>query len=581
MHHVSALLCWLFVGATLATALGCGGGAGGPPSPGDAGLGDASLTQLALSTGTLDAPFDPETTEYTASLGALQQTVRVTPTAADASTTILVDGLAVASGALSPPISLAVGETDVAITTTANDGITTQSYTLTLTRSGEIAPLGSYIKASNADARDGYGRAIAISGDTLVVGSNREDGAVEGGEEDNNAFSSGAAYVYVRDETGWRQQARLKASNADPSDLFGSSVAISGNRIVVGAPYESSDPAQGAKDNSAEWAGAAYVFVRTGESWVEEALLKASNAGAGDWFGQSVAIDKDRIVVGAPGESGTRTGGPLTNELSQSGAAYLFVHDGGEWREEAYLKASNADASDRFGQAVAVSGSTLVVGTFGEDSGPGMGPEDNSLDGAGAAYVFERDGNAWIESAFLKASNVGGDYFGLALALHGDTLVVGAHREDSDPGLGGLDDSLSNSGAAYVFTRASGVWGEQAILKASNAGASDQFGLSVALWGDTIVVGAPYERSASAELGELDDSAGSTGAAYVFVADGSAWSQVAYLKATNAEGGDLFGWSVGVGASFLAAGATGEDSAVDAGPEDNSRLAAGAAYAFR
>jgi len=465
----------------------------------------------------------------------------------------------------------------------------------------------AYLKASNTDASDFFGFSVAVSGDTVVVGAPGEASnatGVDGNQGDNSAFIAGAAYVFVRDGSGnWSQQAYLKASNTDAFDQFGISVAVSGDTVVVGADREDSnatgvDGNQG--DNSASNAGAAYVFVRDGSgNWAQQAYLKASNTNVGDFFGDSVAVSGDTVVVGADGEDSNATGvdgDPSDNSASSAGAAYVFVRDGsGNWAQQAYLKASNTDAFDQFGISVAVSGDTVVVGAIFEDSnatGVDGNQGDNSATIAGAAYVFVRDGSGnWAQQAYLKASNTDAfDQFGTSVAVSGDTVVVGADGEASNAtGVDGDQNAnlADNAGAAYVFVRdGSGNWAQQAYLKASNTDAGDNFGTSVAVSGDTVVVGALFEdgNATGVDGDQGDNSATSAGAAYVFVRDGSGtWSQQAYLKASNTDGGDNFGTSLAVsgdtvvvGANFEASNATG----VDGDQGDNSADAAGAAYVF-
>ncbi|HSH28224.1 MAG TPA: hyalin, partial [Wenzhouxiangella sp.] len=181
-------------------------------------------------------------------------------------------------------------------------------------------------------------------------------------------------------------------------DEFGLSVAVDGDTVVVGAHGEASnatgvDGDQG--DNSATDAGAAYVFVRSGSTWSQQAYLKASNTDAYDYFGWSVAVDGDTVVVGASGEDSNATGvdgNQSDNSTSNAGAAYVFVRSGSTWSQQAYLKASNTDAGDGFGWSVALEGDTVVVGAYGEDSnatGVDGNQSDNSAGSAGAAYVFD------------------------------------------------------------------------------------------------------------------------------------------------------------------------------------------------
>jgi len=465
----------------------------------------------------------------------------------------------------------------------------------------------AYLKASNTDGGDLFGNSVAIAGDTVVVGAPREDSnatGVDGNQSDNSATDAGSAYVFVRDGAGnWSQQAYLKASNTDGGDLFGDSVEIAGDTVVIGAPLEESN-ATGVNgdqsDNSASRAGAAYVFVRDGAgNWAQQAYLKASNSDGGDFFGSSVAIAGNFVVVGAVGEASSATGvnGNEADNLAPfAGAAFVFVRDGsGTWSQQAYLKASNTEAFDIFGFSVAIVGDTVVVGAEREDSiatGVGGDQNDNSAGEAGAAYVFVRDGAGnWSQQAYLKASNTdGGDLFANSVAIADDTVVIGALLEESNAtGVNGdqSDNSASQAGAAYVFARdGAGNWAQQTYLKASNTDAGDLFGESVAVAGDIVVVGAIAEDSNASGVNgdQTSNAAGSAGAAYVFVRDGTgAWTQQNYLKASNTDAGDEFGTSVAIAGDTVVVSARFEDSnATDiAGDQsDNSAGAAGAVYVF-
>jgi hypothetical protein len=472
----------------------------------------------------------------------------------------------------------------------------------------------AYLKASNPRTNDWFGFSVAVSGDTVVVGAHQEDSNATGvnapltggtgTQSDNSARSAGAAYVFVRNGTGWTQQAYLKASNTGEDDDFGISVAVSGDTVVVGAYREDSNATgingNGA-DNSAGDAGAAYVFVRSGTTWTQQAYLKASNTGTNDWFGLSVAVSGDTVVVGAYLEASNATGvngNEADNSAFGAGAAYVFVRNGTGWTQQAYLKPSNT-GNDRFGRSVAVSNDTVVVGATGEASnatGVNGNETDNSAGSSGAAYVFVRSGTGWSQQAYLKASNTGAvDGFGESVAVSGDTVVVGASDEASNatgvnaPLTGGTgtqaDNSARSAGAAYVFVRSGATWSQQAYLKASNTGAFEQFGMSVAVSGDTVVVGSIGEASNATGVNgnETDNSAFGAGAAYVFVRNGTGWTQQAYLKASNTGTRDIFGLSVAVSGDTVVVGGAGEASnatGVDGNGADNSASYAGAAYIF-
>ncbi|HYF65652.1 MAG TPA: FG-GAP repeat protein [Herpetosiphonaceae bacterium] len=429
------------------------------------------------------------------------------------------------------------------------------------------APAG-YLKAPNPLKLARFGSAVSISGDTLVVGA---PGTLIGSPE---IIGNGAAYVFVRDGDGWTRQADLQASNPGIYDYFGTSVAISGDTIVVGAPGEAGD-GSGSADNSVEGAGAAYVFTRADGVWTEQAYLKADQIGQHYKFGASVAIDGDTIVAGMPN-------GPATG---YEGAAYVFGRTNGAWSQQAYLTASNAKYGDSFGFSVGIDGDIVVVGARWESS-DGSGPSDESATDAGAAYVFERASGAWTEQAYLKAPNPEPyDIFGTAVAIDGGTIAVGAPHtspccldaRDGDP----AEARSSSAGEVFVFVRGGqgeAAWVRQAALNSANANGSDYFGVSVAIDGDRIVAGAYGEDSDGS--GPADNSASAAGAAYLFVRASGAWTQHGYRKAFNPDASDYFGAAVAVEGAIIAVGAT-DESSDGSGPADNSLWAAGSVYVQR
>jgi hypothetical protein len=408
------------------------------------------------------------------------------------------------------------------------------------TRIGGVWSQQAYLKASNAGdsdlgAGDEFGYSVALDGDTLVVGARRENGDTNStaATPNDNSTHAGAAYVFTRSEGVWDQQAYLKASNARAGDEFGGSVALDGDSLVVGAREEdgSADSTVANTIPVEPQTGAAYVFTRSAGVWSQQAYLKASNAERFDRFGHSVAIDDDTLVVGAQDEAGdvSSTAATPNNNLSRAGAAYVFTRSAGVWNQQAYLKASNARISNRFGHSVALDGNTLVVGAQAENGSINSTAENSNDDApkAGAAYVFTRDGSVWSQQAYLKAHNADeGDWFGSSVALAGDTLVVGAHGEagDANSTTASPNNNAPYAGAAYVFTRSGEVWSQQAYLKASNAGylgrfgdIDDWFGDSVALDGDTVVVGAVQEDGdANSTAANPNDDASDAGAVYVF-----------------------------------------------------------------
>lgn len=407
----------------------------------------------------------------------------------------------------------------------------------------------------------------------------------------------------------------FKASNTDADDAFGGRVALSadGNTLAIAAACEDSGASGidgGQADDSAEDAGAVYVFVRDGPGvWSQQAYVKASNPGSNDSFGTGVALSAagDTLAVGAMGErsSAVGIGGDEANDdVAAAGAAYVFVRDRtGAWSQQAYVKASNTAVGQSFGAAVSLSGdgNVLAVGAFGESSnatGVNGDQSDTSIGSAGAVYLFDRDGlGDWSQSAYVKASNPDMlDRFGLEVALSGDgeTLAVGARTEDSNSTeIGGdeSNDASMDSGAVYVFHREGQMsWSQQAYIKPSNTDPGDWFGRDVALSGDgdTLAVAAMLEDSSATGVGgnRADNTVEGSGAVYVFDRDGEGtWSQQEYLKAFNSAPNWNFGVAVSLSAdgNVLAAGAVNDNSwavGIDGDDARDTAASAGAAYVF-
>jgi len=418
-----------------------------------------------------------------------------------------------------------------------------------------------YFKASNTRAvSPAYFGVVELSadGNTMVVGAHYEDSSapgINGDQESTAAGASGAVYVFVRDGNHWTQQAYLKASNPDVLDLFGYSIAVSadGNVIAVGALKERSTATgingdQGNDTLSSDDYGAAYVFVRNGTTWAQQAYIKASNTGAGDDFGISVALSADghTLAVGASGEDSGFAADQSDNSVSSAGAVYVYKFSGSAWSQQAYLKAANAGLSSRFGFVVDLSadGNRLLVGAPDDRSlASGInGTSTSATQSVGGAYLFHRTGNTWTQNAYLKASaSAAMDQFGLNVSVSGDghTLAVAALRGN------GSDVPVSGAGAVYVFTDATGSWAQQTIIQPDNAEFFDQFGaaflsgnprgIDLSADGNMLVASAPWEDGGSAGVGgdQSDNSISRSGAAYVFRRTGSAWNQVSYLKAPN------------------------------------------------
>lgn len=555
---------------------------------------DASISGINLDNVVVNEGFDPNVTSYTANVPFTVTSLNVMPIASHSSASIKVNGVSVESGGFSGLIALGEGPNVITFEVTAEDGTTKRIYSLTVDRESTAGFIESaYLKASNTDQFDEFGASIALYGNTLVVGAPGEDSSAtgfNGSESDNSAYNSGAVYVFVKDiNDKWQQQAYLKASNADDLDGygksnagFGSSVAISGDTLVVGAPYE---------DSVVNDSGAAYVFTRDSQgNWSEQAMIKSPHVNTLHKFASEVALDGDTLAIGAPNDANANSGiyaSPLNdceiehpNYTVYSGAVFVFTRTDKLWTQTTCIKSSSPQYMGLFGSSIALEGDTMAVGAYGESSE------------SGAVYIFNRDETGvWHQQAHIKASNSDmSDRFGTSVSLSGNTLSVGAVGEDSaSTGINadGLNNLSVSSGAAYVFKRDSAnVWTQQAYIKASNTGNGDGFGKAVSISNDLLAVGASSEDSSATGVNanELDNSALNSGAVYIFVRDSNeVWSQQEYIKASNTDAIDKFGNAAVLFGDILAVGASEEASSatgINGNESDNSTIGVGAVYVF-
>jgi len=292
--------------------------------------------------------------------------------------------------------------------------------------------------ASDGAANDDFGYSVAIDGNTALVGALRDDSY------------SGSVYIFRFNGSSWVQEAKLRASDGAASDYFGRSVAIDGNTALIGAYGD---------DDKGSSSGSAYIFRFNGSSWVQEAKLLASDGAASDYFGYSVAIDGNTALIGA--------------YYGGKGSAYIFRFNGSSWVQEAKLLASDGAASDWFGYSVAIDGNTDLVGAY---------ADDDKGSSSGSAYIFRFNGSSWVEETKLLASDGAAyDFFGYSVAIDGNTALIGAYYDD---------DKGTNSGSAYIFRFNGSNWVEENKLLAPDGAASDYFGVSVAIDGNTALVGA-------------------------------------------------------------------------------------------
>ncbi len=362
-------------------------------------------------------------------------------------------------------------------------------------RNGSSWDLQVELRASSPGASDWLGFSLALSedGNTLAVGVPLAD---------HGAIDSGAVRIFVRAGGAWTEQAVLTASTPEAGEQFGTNLSLSadGHTLAVGAPRN---------DAVAPDSGAAYLFTRAGSIWTQQAVLKAGTPAAGDQFGTSLSLSANghTLAVGAPFTDSAGL---------DAGAVHVFAFDGSSWVQEAVLFASNAESNDQFGLRVALSPDslTLAVGAPFEDSAAtGIdGDQSNNLaPDSGAVYLFTRSGGPWTQQAYVKASNTEtGDWFGTALAFSSDgsTLAIGALQEDSRAlGINGdqADNGAIDSGAAYLFTRNGGTWTQQAYIKPSNTEAGDWFGVSLSLSNDghTLAVGSPLKDNPALDSGAI------------------------------------------------------------------------------
>ena len=290
---------------------------------------------------------------------------------------------------------------------------------------------------------DGFGHSVSICGNTALIGARYADSPSE----------SGAAHVFSRTGTAWSQQPRLTASDAAEDDYFGWSVSISGDTALVGAP--------GSNNNC----GAAYVLVRSGTTWSQQAKLMAADAEAWDWFGHAVSLCGDTALVGASRDDDGLLG-------TSSGSAYIFVRTGTVWNLEAKITASDAAAGDCFGFSVSLSGDTALVGAPTED------PSTGAPSGWGKSYAFVRAGTVWNQQAKLTALDAEiDDWFGCAVAVSGDVAVVG-----SCYGAGW-------QGRSYAFVRTGTAWSQEGRLLLSGSVPPSESGFAVAVEAGTALIG--------------------------------------------------------------------------------------------
>jgi hypothetical protein len=348
---------------------------------------------------------------------------------------------------------------------------------------------------------DSYlGQSVSIDGDRIAAGAPYE----EIGDDD-----LGAVYVFRRVGAAWAREARIVAADAEDNWYFGMAVSLSGDRLAIGAEQADTHDVQ---------TGAVYVYTRVGGEWVLEDKLAGDDSEPSDDFGGSVDLHGDLLVVGADRHSGA---------AAHSGAVYVFRRTAAGWEQEQELTQNDPTTNHELGRSVAATDEFIVAGTT---------DDDDLGDFAGAVYVFRRSGDMWVQEDKLRASDgAEEDLFGVAVAIDGDWVAVGADLQDG---------FASNGGAVYMFHREGGVWVQRQKLGAADIGAGWNLGVSVDLDGSLLAAGAE----------SADGTVAHSGAAYVYRLEGSTWSEIAKVWAEDGELSTYFGQSVGIEGTVIAVG---------------------------
>ena len=509
------------------------------------------LSGLEVSAGTLVPAFTPSHRSYRVALPLLQQQLTITASA-PSSTKLELNGSTASSPWTSPVLPL--GEHVLKVRVASDFGVST-TYELTVERTGIQE---AYLKATSPGRNNQLGTSIAVSRDTLVVGSAYDDsasGGVNADPSDSSAPESGAAYVFVRRGSTWSQEAYLKADSPVSNQFFGAGVAISQDTVAVGAvgniPPQTNLPHR----------GSVHIYVRTAGEWTKQQTLTPSNTGNQDMFGFSLALQGDTLAVGAPYESTVSPWG---------GAVFVYKREGGKWNDSnpAVLR-GNVSQDSELGWAVALDKQTVIAGAI------SYSRYTSVINTPGAAYVFTQQDTGWKVQQRLQAKvPVDGSTFGWSVAVKDDlAAVAGPHFTES-----GSDNP---SGEVNVFRREGDMWMVSDVLQAPTPRRADGFGSAVAFANGALLIGAVGDAS-SARGTHPDPSrtdAPYSGAFYSFGLQPDGWVRTAYLKASNAERADTFAEHLAADGDTVVIASPLEDSG--GAENDNSLSDSGAVYVFR
>ncbi len=365
--------------------------------------------------------------------------------------------------------------------------------------------------ASDGSSADKFGTSVSISGDFAVIGAPLDDISTK--------TDQGSAYIFIRQGGLWTEQAKLTASDGAAGDNFGNSVSISGDYAIVGAPK-----------GSGVWflQGAAYIFVRSGNSWVQQAKLNSSDGVIGETFGTSVSINGDYAIIGNPNAAVT---------YAIQGAAYVFTRSGSSWVQQAKLTFSNGQYNDYFGSSVGINGNYVIVGA------PYF---DWFFTNQGSAFIYFRTGNTWVQQLRIIAiEGAAEDHFGVSVNIDGDYAIIGAPNDDG---------SFTDQGSAYIFLRSGTTWNQQQKLTAPNPQLNATYGNSVNLNGGYAVIGSNYES------GGTNPYHSQEGAAYIYSRTGTYWDLIRTANDGSGQNSGFFGSGVGVSGFNYVIGAAGKNS---------------------
>jgi hypothetical protein len=413
--------------------------------------------------------------------------------------------------------------------------------------------------ASDRAQADYFGISVDIDGDYAVVGSYYDDEDESG---NNYILNSGSVYVFKLTAGVWTQQQKIVASDREAGNNFGRSVAIDKEYIVVSTISESED-ANG--NNTIASAGAAYIFKLENDIWTQKQKIVASDRQDGDYFGWSVAISENHIVVGAYAEDHDENG---QNLLSNAGSAYIFELSNGIWTQQKKIVASDRESGQRFGCSLAIDGDYIIVGAYSDDI-------SSTFTDVGAAYIYKSENGNWIEKQKIMASDYDGmDYFGWSVDIENDHIIVGAYNESQDTSGA---NTMSSSGSTYVFKLGNdGIWTQKQKLIASDRAEGDHFGYNVKISGDKILIGANWEDEDSSGANTVLNA----GSAYIFeyVTSNDIWIQKNKIVPSDRIASDNFGAVLAINGNNIIASNYNNATNASGG---NSLTRAGAAYMFK